>query len=41
MKVGKVILPANFVVLDGEEDLDVPLILGRPFLAIGGALIDM
>ena len=41
MKVGKVILPVDFVVLDMEEDPDVPLILGRPFMATGGALIDV
>ena len=41
LKVGKVILPVDFVVLDMEEDPDVPLILGRPFLAIIGALIDL
>ena len=35
------ILPVDFVVLDIEEDSDVPFILGRPFLATGGALIDM
>ena len=41
MKVGKVILPVDFVVLNMEEDPDVPLILGRPFLATGEALIDV
>ena len=41
VKVRKVILPVDFVVLDMEEDLDVPLILGRPFLATGRALIDV
>ena len=41
MKVGKVILLVDFVVLDMEEDPDVPFILGQPFLAIGAALIDM
>ena len=35
------ILLVDFVVLDMEEDPDVPLILGRPFLATGGALIDV
>ena len=30
-----------FVVLDMEEDQDVPLILGRPFLATARALIDV
>lgn len=31
----------DFVVLDVEEDIEVPLILGRSFLAIGRALIDV
>ena len=39
VKVDKFIFPADFVVLDMEEDPDVFLIFGRPFLAIGGALI--
>ena len=41
VKVDKFIFPADFVVLDMEEDRDVPIILGRPFLATGGALIDV
>ena len=40
VKVGRMILLVDFVVLDMEEDLDVSLILGRPFLATGRALID-
>ncbi|XP_075473907.1 uncharacterized protein LOC142504956 [Primulina tabacum] len=31
----------DFVVLDMEEDMEMPLILGRPFLATGKALIDV
>ena len=41
VKVNKFIFPVDFIVLDMEEDYDVPLILGRPFLATGGALIDV
>ena len=41
VKVGKFIFPADFVVMNMKEDLEVPLILGRPFLATGGALIDV
>lgn len=33
--------PVDFVVLDMKEDKDIPLILGRPFLATGRALIDV
>ncbi|KAL6523503.1 hypothetical protein OROGR_017106 [Orobanche gracilis] len=41
VKVDKFIFPADFVVLDMDEDGDLPLILGRPFLATGKALIDV
>ncbi|XP_031248393.1 uncharacterized protein LOC116106192 [Pistacia vera] len=41
VKVDKVIFLANFIVLDVEEDKEMPLILGRPFLATGRALIDV
>ena len=41
VKVGKFIFPADFIILDMEEDSQVPLLLGRPFLSIGAALIDM
>ncbi|WKA05269.1 hypothetical protein VitviT2T_023244 [Vitis vinifera] len=41
VKVDKFIFPIDFMVLDMEEDQEVPLILGRPFLAMGRALIDV
>ncbi|XP_075479313.1 uncharacterized protein LOC142520196 [Primulina tabacum] len=41
VKVDKFIFPVDFVVLDMEEDIEMPLILGRPFLATGKALIDV
>ncbi|XP_022841946.1 uncharacterized protein LOC111365637 [Olea europaea var. sylvestris] len=41
VKVDKFIFPVDFVVLDMEEDEKVPLIIGRPFLATGRALIDV
>ncbi|XP_019051983.1 PREDICTED: uncharacterized protein LOC109114184 [Nelumbo nucifera] len=41
VKVGNFIIPADFIVLDMEEDRTMPLILGRPFLATGNALIDV
>ncbi|XP_022867171.1 uncharacterized protein LOC111386901 [Olea europaea var. sylvestris] len=41
VKVDKFIFPANFIVLDMEEDSNISLILGRPFLAIERALIDV
>ena len=41
VKVDKFIFPADFIVLDMEEDQDIPIILGRPFLTTGRTLIDM
>ncbi|KAK8947387.1 hypothetical protein KSP39_PZI006995 [Platanthera zijinensis] len=41
VKVEKFIFPADFVVLDMDEDKDVPIILGRPFIATGRTLIDV
>ncbi|XP_073272456.1 uncharacterized protein [Primulina huaijiensis] len=41
VKVDKFIFPADFVILDMEEDRETPLIFGRPFLATGKALIDV
>ncbi|XP_022877041.1 uncharacterized protein LOC111395291 [Olea europaea var. sylvestris] len=41
VKVDKFILPADFLILDMEEDREIPIILGRPFLATGRALIDV
>ncbi|KAJ9129279.1 hypothetical protein P3X46_033922 [Hevea brasiliensis] len=33
LKVGKFFIPVDFVVLEMEEDVHIPIILGRPFLA--------
>nr|GEW50142.1 DNA-directed DNA polymerase [Tanacetum cinerariifolium] len=41
VKVGKFHFPTDFVVVDFEADPRVPLILGRPFLRTGHALIDV
>nr|GEU54244.1 hypothetical protein [Tanacetum cinerariifolium] len=41
VKVGKFHFPTDFVVVDFEADLRVPLILGRSFLRTGRALIDV
>ncbi|XP_016476915.1 uncharacterized protein LOC107798435 [Nicotiana tabacum] len=40
VKVGKFHLPADFVILDCAVDKEIPIILGRPFLATGRALMD-
>ncbi|XP_070013784.1 uncharacterized protein [Nicotiana sylvestris] len=39
-QVGKFVFPANFVILDYKVDEEIPIILGRPFLATRRALID-
>ncbi|XP_039144038.1 uncharacterized protein LOC120281228 [Dioscorea cayenensis subsp. rotundata] len=41
VKIDKFIFPTDFIVLDMEEDKDIPILLGRPFLATGRALIDV
>ena len=41
VKVGKFVFPVDFVVMQMEEYTQVPLLLGRPFLAIGATLIDI
>ncbi|KAI3457193.1 hypothetical protein Pfo_013856 [Paulownia fortunei] len=41
VKVDKFIFPADFVVLDMEEDQEILLILGQPFFATERALIDV
>ncbi|XP_019239894.1 PREDICTED: uncharacterized protein LOC109219880 [Nicotiana attenuata] len=40
IKVGSFHLPADFVILDCAVDKEMPIILGRPFLATGRALMD-
>ncbi|KAL5578038.1 hypothetical protein UlMin_019737 [Ulmus minor] len=41
VKVDKFIFPVDFIILDFEADMEVPIILGRPFLATRRALIDV
>ena len=41
VKVGKFIFRVDFVNMKMEEDTQVPILLGRPFLATGAALIDV
>ena len=41
VKVDKFIFLIDFIVLDMEENQEVPLILGRPFLAVVRAMIDV
>ncbi|GKA19448.1 putative reverse transcriptase domain-containing protein [Tanacetum coccineum] len=41
VKIDKFIFPADFVILDMEEDHRIPIILGRPILATAHAMIDV
>ncbi|XP_070021749.1 uncharacterized protein [Nicotiana sylvestris] len=41
VRVDKFIWPTNFLILDCEVDYEVPIILGRPFLATGKTLVDV
>ncbi|XP_060190490.1 uncharacterized protein LOC132619674 [Lycium barbarum] len=41
VRVDRFIFSADFVILDCEVDFEVPIILGRPFLATGRALADV
>ncbi|XP_049344711.1 uncharacterized protein LOC125809113 [Solanum verrucosum] len=41
VKVDRFIFLVDFVILDYEIDADIPIILGRPFLATGRALVDV
>ena len=41
IKVGKFVFLVDFVVINMEEDKQVPHLLGRPFLATGATLIDV
>ncbi|KAM6543476.1 hypothetical protein CsatB_007923 [Cannabis sativa] len=41
VKVGKFIFSTDFIILDMEEDANISIILGRPFLATWKVLIDV
>ena len=41
VKIDKFIFPVDFIVLDMEEDKEIPIILGRPFLTTGKTMIDV
>ncbi|GKB96587.1 reverse transcriptase domain-containing protein [Tanacetum coccineum] len=41
IKVDKIVLPVDFVILDMPEDSKILIILGRPFLATARAMIDV
>ena len=35
------VFPADFVVMDVDEDHEVPIILGRPFMLTTSCVVDM
>ena len=41
IKVGKIYIPTDFVVVDIKEDSEIPLLLGRSFLTAAGAVINV
>ena len=41
IKVGDLYVPVDFVILEMEEDMRTPIILGRPFLATARCRIDV
>ncbi|PKU74031.1 hypothetical protein MA16_Dca011741 [Dendrobium catenatum] len=41
IKIDKFIFPFNFIILDMEEDREIPLILGRTFIEIEKVMIDV
>ncbi|XP_050877115.1 uncharacterized protein LOC127080869 [Lathyrus oleraceus] len=41
VRIGQFNIPTDFVIMDIKEDSHIPIILGRPFLATVGAIIDV
>ncbi|XP_020208750.1 uncharacterized protein LOC109793702 [Cajanus cajan] len=41
VKVDKFLVPVDFVVMDMEEDSEIPLILGQPFMKTAKVIIEM
>ncbi|OIT02500.1 hypothetical protein A4A49_56776, partial [Nicotiana attenuata] len=41
VRVDKFVFPVDFIVVDMEVNKELPLILGRPFLCIGRAILDI
>ena len=41
IQVKQLVFPTDFVVMDTEEDPDIPIILGRPFLSMTNCIVDM
>ncbi|XP_058724814.1 uncharacterized protein LOC131596224 [Vicia villosa] len=41
VRIGQFYIPTDFIIMDIQEDSNIPIILGRPFLATAGAIIDV
>ena len=41
VRIGQFYIPTDFIIMDITEDSVTPIILGRPFLATAGAIIDV
>jgi len=41
VKVDTFLYPVDFVVMDIKEDVEIPLILGRPFMKTAKVIIDV
>ncbi|XP_050915252.1 uncharacterized protein LOC127130251 [Lathyrus oleraceus] len=41
VRIGQLYIPTDFVVMDIREDEDIPILLGRTFLSIVGAIINV
>ena len=41
IQVKQLVFPTNFVVMNIEEDPDIPIILGRPFMSTANCIVGM
>ena len=41
VRVKHITFPTDFVVMDIEEDLEIPIILGHPFMSTASCIVDM
>ena len=41
IQVKQLVFPVDFRVMDIEEDPDIPIILGRPFVSTTNCIVDM
>ena len=41
IQVKQLVFPTDFLVIDIEEDPDIPIILGCPFMSTANCIVDM